>query len=148
MEKKLTVEDAKQSLTAHAADKGAQVREKFGPDIGWSELQALLEERSLVRYPCTIVFDPACLQPGEMAHPEPIGANPEDWFKIFVHPVLMTRLSEVPAVVLYQLVLVNYGEFASADDAEVFGAQALGISVEEYYDKLCEIADSLEQVSL
>ena len=148
MEKKLTVEDAKQSLTAHAADKGAQVREKFGPDIGWTELQALLEERSLVRYPCTIVFDTAGLQPGEMAHPEPMGANPEDGFKIFVHPVLMTRLSEVPAVVLYQLVLVNYGEFASADDGEVFGAQALGISVEEYYDKLCEIADSLEQVSL
>lgn len=144
MEKKLTVEDAKQSLTAHAADKGAQVREKFGPEIGWNELQALLEERSLVRYPCTIVFDTAGLNEGEMAHPEPLGENPEAGFKIYVHPILMTRLSDVPAVVLYQLVLVNYGEFASSNDAEVFGANALGLSVDEYYNRLCEIADSLD----
>jgi hypothetical protein len=141
MEKKLTVEDAKESLTAHAADKGCQVREKFGPDIGWNELMALLEERSMVRYPCTIVFDTGGLHAGEMAHPEPLGESPEEGFKIFVHPVLMTRLHDVPAVVLYQLVLVNYGEFASATDAEAFGANALGISAEEYYEKLCEIAD-------
>lgn len=147
MEKILTVEDAKQSLTAHAADKGCQVREKFGPDIGWNDLMALMEERSLVRYPCTVVFDTAGLHAGEMAHPEPLGENPEDGFKIFVHPILMTRLHDVPAVVLYQLVLVNYGEFASAADAEVFGANALGISVEEYYEKLCEIADVIEEVA-
>ena len=147
MEKKLTVEDARQSLTAHAADKGAQVHEKYGPEIGWNELQLLLEDRTCVRYPCTVVFDTAGLQVGEMAHPEPLGGNPEDGFKIYVHPVLMTRLKEVPAVVLYQIVLVNYGEFASADDAEVFGAHALGISVEEYYNMLCEIAEELEQVA-
>jgi hypothetical protein len=146
MEKKLTVEDAKQSLTAHAADKGCQVREKFG-DIGWNELMALLEERSLVRYPCTVVFDTAGLNAGEMAHPEPLGETPEEGFKIFVHPVLMTRLHDVPAVVLYQLVLVNYGEFASATDAEAFGANALGMSTSEYYDKLCDIADLVDDAA-
>src|SRR4051812_36285724 len=119
MEKRLTVEDARQSLTAHAGDKGAQVHEKYGPEIGWHELQLLLEDRTCVRYPCTIVFDTAGLQDGEIAHPEPISESPEDGFKMYVHPVLMTRLQEVPAVVLYQLVLVNYGEFASPDDGEV-----------------------------
>lgn len=147
MEKRLTVEDAKQSLTAHAADKGCQIREKFGPDLGWKELTDLLEERSLVRYPCTIVFDTAGLQAGEMAHPEPLGETPEEGFKIFVHPVLMTRLHDVPAVVLYQLVLVNYGEFASATDAEAFGANALGISTDEYYQKLCDIADLVDEMA-
>jgi hypothetical protein len=38
----------------------------------------------------------------------------------------LTQLPQVPALVLYQLVLVNYGEFVSADDAETFGASALG----------------------
>ncbi len=147
MEKKLTVEDARQSLTAHAGDKGAQVFEKYGPHIGWNELQLLLEDRMCVRYPCTIVFDTAGLHLGEMAHPEPLGENPEDGFKIFVHPLLMTRLKEVPAVVLYQLVLVNYGEFASAEDAEVFGAYALGMSKEDYYNLLCEIADQIEEIA-
>jgi hypothetical protein len=55
----------------------------------------------------------------------------------------MTRLEEVPLLVLYQLVLVNYGPFASAADAEVFGAGALGISSDEYYQALCQIADEI-----
>jgi hypothetical protein len=54
----------------------------------------------------------------------------------------MTQLPQVPYLVLYQLVLVNYGEFASADDAETFGAAVLGFSQPEYYHALCELADS------
>ena len=55
----------------------------------------------------------------------------------------MTQLECVPGLVLYQLVLVNYGEFASADDAETFGAAALGISRDEYYATLCDMADEV-----
>jgi hypothetical protein len=49
----------------------------------------------------------------------------------------------VPYLVLYQLVLVNYGEFASPDDAETFGASALGLEREEYYAALCRMADEV-----
>jgi hypothetical protein len=49
----------------------------------------------------------------------------------------------VPALVLYQLVLVNYGDFASPDDAEAFGAAALGISREAYYQMVCQAADDV-----
>ena len=59
---------------------------------------------------------------------------------MFVHPFFLAQLQQVPCLVLYQLVLVNYGEFASADDAETFGASALGISRDEYYRTLCEMA--------
>jgi hypothetical protein len=45
--------------------------------------------------------------------------------------------------VFYQLVRVNYGEFASADDAEVFGASALGLSRDAYYESLCQLADQI-----
>ena len=47
------------------------------------------------------------------------------------------------ALVLYQLILVNYGEFASADDAETFGASAPGISRDEYYATICEMAGQI-----
>jgi len=40
-------------------------------------------------------------------------------------------------------VVINYGPFAMADDAEAFGAQALGLSREAYYQALCQMADSL-----
>jgi hypothetical protein len=80
------------------------------------------------------------LNPGEFAHPAANGERPEEGFTMFVHPVFLTQLQQVPCLVLYQLVLVNYGEFASADDAETFGAAVLGLSQHEYYDTLCELA--------
>lgn len=140
---KLTAEDARQSLNEHVAAKGAEIRAKYGPNIGWRELQKILADRIHVRYPCEINFDAGPLQPGEFAHPIAKGERPEDGFVMHVHPVFMTQLAQVPWLVLYQLVLVNYGEFATADDAETFGAAALGISRDEYYQTLCELAEQV-----
>lgn len=143
MATQLTADDAKQSLTAHVAAKGEEICAKYGPGLGWKELQQLLQDRAFVRYPCVIVFDAAQLNPGEVAHPVPNGDRPEDGFALHVHPFFMLQLPRVPHLALYQLVAVNYGEFASADDAETFGAAALGLSRDEYYDLLCGLADQL-----
>lgn len=143
MPTQLTDDDAKQSLTAHVRAKGAEVFAKYGPQIGWTELQAILADRSCVRYPCTIQFDAAALQPGEFAYPEARGEMPEEGFTLFVHPVYMTQLPMVPYLVLYQLVVVNYGEFAANEDAEAFAAAALGLDGDLYYETLCQLADQL-----
>ena len=139
----LTAEDAKQSLTAHVAAKGAEIQGKYGPHIGWKELQLILNDRACVRYPCEIVFDEKPLHPGEFAYAAQKGDYPEDGFTIYVHPVLLTQLPKVPHAVLYDLVLVNYGDFASADDAEAFGAAALGLDKDVYYQTLCDLADEI-----
>jgi hypothetical protein len=143
MPTQLTTEDARQSLTAHVAAKGEEIRAKYGPHLGWKELQQILNDRTCVRYPCDIVFDAAPLQPEEFAHPVAKGETPEAGFTIFVHPFFMTQLDRVPSLVLYQLVLVNYGDFASAEDAETFGASALGLARDDYYRALCELADTI-----
>ena len=143
MATQLTADDARQSLSAHVASKGEEIAAKYGPRIGWKELQRILQDRAFVRYPCEIVFDSTQLQPGEFAHPVPKGEQPEDGFVIHVQPLFMTQLQRVPWLVLYQLVLVNYGEFASPEDAEIFGAAALGRARDEYYQALCEMADQL-----
>lgn len=143
MAKTLTADDAKQSLAAHVEAKGIEIFALHGGPLGWAGLQRLLQDRTQVRYPCEIVFDASGLQPGEFAHAEPRGDNPEDGFTMYVHPLFMTQLDEVPALVLYQLVAVNYGVFASSDDAETFGAAALGLTRDEYYDRLCEYSDQL-----
>jgi hypothetical protein len=139
--------DARQSLNASAAAIGAEIHAKYGPRIGWTQLLQILGDRSSVRYPCEIVFDAAPLQAGEFAHPLAKGDHPSDGFTIYVHPLFMMQLEQVPLLVLYQLVLVNYGAFASSDDAETFGAAALGLTKEEYYDTLCRLADGLEQAA-
>ena len=45
MAEQLTVDDARQSLTAHVAAKGAEIFEKYGPRIGWKELLQILADR-------------------------------------------------------------------------------------------------------
>jgi len=144
MSKKLTADDARQSLGAHAAATGAAIFDKYGPRIGWHELPRILEDRASVRYPCQVVFDSAPLQPGECAWASPKGGGPEDGFVIYLHPFLLTRLDRAAHWVFYQLVVVNYGGFASSADAEIFGAAALGLSREQYYQDLCDMADLLE----
>jgi len=140
-----TIEDARESLGAHVATRGKEIRDKYGPRMGWQQLLQILQDRACVRYPCEIVFDSRSLKPGELAHPMATGEHPDAGFTMYVHPHFMTRLERVPAVVLYQLVLVNYGEFASPDDAETFGASVLGVAREEYYRTLCQMADEIAQ---
>jgi hypothetical protein len=141
--RQLTAEDARQSLGSHVADKGLAIRETYGPEIGWSQLMHILEDRTFVRYPCEIVFDAEPLLEGEFAHPLQKGERPEDGFIIYVHPFFSVQPRRVAALVFYHLVVVNYGPFASAEDAETFGACALGLSKDEYYALLCEAADEL-----
>jgi len=143
MSKQLTADDFKESLNAHVAAKGEEIRERYGTDIGWKELLQILEDRSVVRYPCEIVFDAAPLLEDEFAHAMPNSENPQDGFQIYIHPFFSLQLARVPHMVFYQLVRVNYGEFASPADAEVFGASALGLSQDAYYETLCEIADEI-----
>jgi hypothetical protein len=143
MARQLTADDAKQSLTAHLKTRGEEIRDKYGPDIGWTGMLRILQDRSACRYPCEIVFDAGPLQDGEFAYPLARGEHPEEGFTIFVHPHFQSQPDRVPCLVLYQLVVVNYGDFASALDAETFGAAAFGISNGEYYHLLCSMADEM-----
>ena len=143
MAKQLTTEDARQSISAHVASKGIEVFLKYGPRLGWAELQRLLGDRAYVRYPCEIVFNAEQLLPGEFAHPMQKGDRPEAGFTMFVHPLFKTQLDRVPCLVLYQLVVVNYGGFSTSEDAETFGAAALGLTRDEYYSAICDLADRL-----
>ena len=140
-----TAADTRQCLNAHVAALGAEIHQEYGPRIGWNQLRQILEDRTCTRYPCEIVFDASELQAGELAHPVAKGDQPEAGFALYVHPHFMTQLEQVPLLVLYQLVLVNYGGFASPDDAETFGAAALGLSSGEYYASLCTLADELQR---
>jgi hypothetical protein len=143
MATQLTADHARQSLTAHVATKGIEVFCQYGPRIGWTQLQALLQDSDQVRYPCTVEFAAAALEPGECAHAVANGPRPEAGYTIHVHPHFAAARDRAVYLVLYQLVAVNYGDFASACDAESFGAAALGLTCDEYYAALCLLADEL-----
>lgn len=108
-----------------------------------SELAAILRDPAFTRYPVELAFTGEPLEPDEIAYPRPCGERPEDGFILCLHPLFEHRPDCVPLLALYQLVAVNYGDFASADDAEVFAASALGIDRESAYQALCDMADAV-----
>jgi hypothetical protein len=62
---------------------------------------------------------------------------------IYVHEYFKNKLGDVPALVLYHLVAVNYGPIATSEEAEIFGASALGMKKEAYYQLLCALTDRI-----
>lgn len=123
---------------------GARVAEKYGPRIGWDPLLKLLEDRTCVAYPCELRFDSEPLLPGEFGHVARKGLRPDDGFILFLHPHYSEQPDVVPYLVLHQLARVNYGEAASAEEAELLGSCALGIPKDDYFRILCDLADQLD----
>ena len=131
------------ALSAQIAAEASHAHEHHGPDIGWQQLLTLLQDTNCVRFPCELRFDSAPLLPGEFGYAVRKGSKPEEGYLIYLHPLFEHQLEQVPYLVLYQLVFVNHGDAASADDAETFGAIALGLSRDEYVDILCELSGQI-----
>lgn len=136
----------RRALSDHAADCAAVARERYG-NIDAADLPALLEDRKVVRFPTVLRFDATRLEPGEFAHTEPVGARPGEGYRLFVHPYFEPRPDDVLLLAAYHLVTINYGDVATANEAEVFGATLLGLSREAYYQRLCTLADELVAVT-
>lgn len=139
----LTEQDAKDSLRNHIVVKTAEARQKYGEDIGESEILAMLSDSEVVRYETRLAFDTDALQEGEFAFVQPIGTHPSEGFILHVHPALRGNTRDLPLAIAYHLVVINYGDIAGSDEAELFGANLLGLDKDIYYDRLCQIADGL-----
>lgn len=106
-------------------------------------MMKMMDDRAVVRFPVGVRFDEGGLVPGEFAHAEPLDDHASGGYCLFIHPSLEQRRELLPLVMAYFVPVVNYGDIAESEDCEAFGAALLGMDVEEYYERLCEIADCL-----
>lgn len=143
MESKLTVEDGRKAFAHHVIEKALALREKYGPVLDEDVLQAILEDRDFVRYPTRVEFNSSKIEPGFFAAIEPVADSPTNEHIIFLHEYFRHRPGDITNALLYQLVVVNYGGIATREEAELFGATALGMEQEEYYQLLCRLADQI-----
>lgn len=142
MEQKLTAEDARIALRDHVVGRAREARRRYGA-VDWATMQRILTDSAVVRYPTEVRFDARPLEPGEFACAQPLGDTPAEGFRLFVHPAFAGRDDVLPALVAYHLVRVNYGEIATHEEAELFGATLLDLDREDYYRTLCALADSV-----
>ena len=138
-----TEEDGRLSLRDHALERAARARVALGPPTDAARFARLLSDRSLVRYPTSVLFDATHLEPDEFAWAMPLGDHPKDGFVIVIHPRFQGRPELWPLLAAYHLPTINYGEIVDAETCEAFGAELFGMEVNAYYAKLVLAADEI-----
>lgn len=140
-------EHARQSLRDHVLMKAIEARARCGGGVDRAGLEALLVDRSQVRYPVGIRFDAEPLRDGEFACLEALGERPEEGFCLFVHPMFESDDDLLPLLVAYYIPSVNYGSVATEVEAEIYGSALNGLDREAYYRRLCSAADRVPRRS-
>lgn len=131
------------AVSQHALAKAAEIRERYGPVVDYATVLTILEDRKSTRYPVQIKFTTDGIEPGMFARTDPMSENPDDGYVMSLHARLEDQPEALPALILYQSVLVNYGNLATADDAEIFGSGVLGLDRDDYYELIISVTDAL-----
>jgi len=139
----LSENDGYEALRGHVVEKALAARRKHGPEIDAASLARLLADKEVVRFPTTLAFDASRLQPGEFAYAAANGLRPSAGFTLCVHPHFEHRPEALPLLVAYHIPTINYLDVVTNREAELFGAALLGLPVEDYYARLCALADEL-----
>lgn len=131
------------AVSQHVIEKGNEIRARYGPVIDYPVVLRILEDRRCIRYPVKIQFVSDGIDPGLFAKTDPVSENPDDGYVISLHPLFEQQSAVLPALILYQSVLVNYGDLATAEDAELFGSGILGLDRDTYYAQIAALTDTL-----
>jgi hypothetical protein len=136
-----TADEGVRALREHVAERAEQARSRHGALLDRAALERLLEDPEVVRFPTVLRFEAEPLLPGEFAWAAAFGARPQDGFALIVHPSLRDRPRDLVLAAVYHLVAINYPEVATSEEAELFGSTLLELDREEYYSRLCALAD-------
>jgi hypothetical protein len=123
----------------HLIRKAKHARRRHGPIIDVAAILAMLEDPEVVRYPTAMVFDAAPLQAHEFAYAQPLGFHPSDGFCLCIHPRFKDEPEQLPLIIAYHIPVINYGDIAGPEHAELFGSALLDAEVETYYQALCRL---------
>lgn len=139
----LSEEACYEALKGHVLERALLARQRYGPDIGQPSVERILEDRDIVRFPASIAFGTELLMEGEFAYARPLGDRPADGFELVVHSHFQGRPDAVALLAAYHVVAINYLDVATHEEAELFGAALFGLEVDDYYGRICALADEL-----
>ncbi|MDD9898764.1 MAG: hypothetical protein OXU45_07180, partial [Candidatus Melainabacteria bacterium] len=94
-------------------------------------------------FPLRMEFDNSKIDPGLFAVSEEDSEAEERAYILYIHEYFKDKPEHLPSLVLYHLVSINYGDFAVAEDAELFASSVLAMDKEDYYQKLCVLVDQI-----
>jgi hypothetical protein len=130
-------------VAQHAIDKAKEIRARYGPVIDYPTVLRILEDRRCIRYPLKVQFVTEGIEPGMFGKTEPVSEDLDEGYVVSLHQAFEDRPDVLPALILYQSVLANYGDLATADDAEIFGSSVLDMEREAFYAQIVDLTDTL-----
>ncbi len=137
-----TEEDGKIALRDHVVEKALSARKRH-PHLGnETQVTAFLQDEECVRFATELSFDQSALQESEFAWAESKGSGPKDGYRLHVHPKFRSD-PVLSSLIAYHVARINYGDIVTSEEAELYGSALLGLSREDYYQSLCQAADSL-----
>jgi len=128
------------ALFEHARFAAERARARLGSPLNPANLQAFLTDPQCLRYHTRLAFDRTGLEPHQFAQPELQGNE----CCLHVDPHLKDKPDMLCLAVAYMAAVINYGDAATPELAEMLGSLLTGIEQEEFYEKMCAIADSIQ----
>jgi hypothetical protein len=105
-------------------------------------LEIFLSDPECVRYPTRLVFEFGEMAMHQFAQPDLDYRNTsEDGRILYLRPVLRDHPDLTVLAVAYMTPLINYGEVINDEHCLHYGATLLGLMDQEFYDKVCKLAD-------
>jgi hypothetical protein len=129
------------SLLDHVVAQAEVAREKHGP-FADAQLDALLHDPACVRHPVRLVFEFGEMALHQFGQPDIDWRNPEhDGRVLYLRPMLRDQPELVRLAIAYLIPLINYGDVVTDEICVHFGATLLGLAPEEFYRRICDLAE-------
>jgi len=132
------------ALKAHARDKARQAKKKLGGPLISDNIEVFLNDPECLRYKTRIVFTREGLDPHQFAQPNMSKEEAGYTCTLHIDPALQTRQELIHFVVAYMAAVINYGDAATPELAEIYGSILAGLPAGRFYKQICTIADLLE----
>ena len=125
-----------ESLKDHLVDTAILAHQLYAPVVG-NSLNEFIANRDLLRHPIRISFEMGSMAPHQFAQPE----QRDDELVLCVHPDLKNSEQDLAYAVAYFVPVINYGALINDDHCLVYGATLFGLTIDEYYQELCRMAN-------
>lgn len=130
-----------QCLRDHLQAQAIVAHCKYGP-LGPDNLDRFLADPDCLRHPVRLLFEFGDMALHQFAQPGPDPEDPTGHSRILcLRPTLRSRPELVALALAYLLPVLNYGEVVTDDHCLAYGATLQGQTVDEFYDRICRLAD-------
>ncbi len=132
--------EGEDSLAAHLLERANYARQKYG-GLSPANFGTFLADKECVRYPTRLLFEFGEMGMHQFAQPESDPRDPDKAIVLYIRPPLAQRPELVASAIAYMTPAINYGEVITDEHCLIYGAILQGMTEEEFYQHICQLAD-------